>query len=217
MKVVEIFHSIDGEGIRAGELATFVRLAGCNLRCSYCDTAYAQENWQGATMGVEEICACVDSIGCKNVTLTGGEPLLWAEAKTLIWGLSMRGYSVNVETNGSFDITDLVTLPNVIVTMDYKCPSSGVENAMRLENLGKLREQDVLKFVVKASDFPTVERVLGSYDIKAHVYLSPIFGQVEPNAIVDFMKRNMKKKGFANARVQLQLHKFIWPVDMRGV
>lgn len=215
MNVVEIFLSIDGEGIRAGELATFVRLAGCNLRCSYCDTKYAQGMADGEEMSALAIIDRVKELGCKNVTLTGGEPLLNKDGFILAHALAEGGYSVNIETNGSIDIGDLLDEPNVIITMDYKCPSSGCEESMCLSNLEKLREQDVLKFVLEASDFDAVRAVIARYKINAQIYLSPVFGRIEPVQIVDFMKREFRAKN--NIRVQLQLHKFIWPPEMRGV
>lgn len=215
MNVVEVFLSIDGEGIRAGELATFIRLAGCNLRCSYCDTRYAQNINDGEEMSALAVIDRVKKIGCNNVTLTGGEPLFFKDGFILAHALAERGYSVNIETNGSIDISDLLDEPNVIITMDYKCPSSGCENKMLLSNLEKLREQDVLKFVVEESDFGAVRAVLEQYKIKAQIFLSPVFGKVEPSEIVDFMKMNFL--GRKNIRVQLQLHKFIWQPDARGV
>lgn len=215
MNVVEIFLSIDGEGIRAGELATFVRLAGCNLRCSYCDTKYAQGMADGEEMSALAIIDRVKELGCKNVTLTGGEPLLNKDGFILAHALAEGGYSVNIETNGSIDIGDLLEEPNVIITMDYKSPSSGCEKDMLLSNLEKLREQDVLKFVIEESDFDAVRAVIARYKINAQIYLSPVFGRIEPVQIVDFMKREFL--GRENIRVQLQLHKFIWKPEMRGV
>lgn len=215
MNVVEVFLSIDGEGIRAGKLATFIRLAGCNLRCSYCDTKYAQNMTDGEEMSVLAIIDRVKELGCKNVTLTGGEPLLNKNGFILAHALAERGYSVNIETNGSIDISDLLDEPNVIVTMDYKSPSSGCEKNMLLSNLEKLREQDVLKFVIEESDFDAVRAVLERHKIKAQIFLSPVFGKVEPSQIVDFMKREFL--GRENIRVQLQLHKFIWKPETRGV
>lgn len=215
MNVVEIFLSIDGEGVHVGELATFVRLAGCNLRCSYCDTKYAQNMADGEEMSALAIIDRVKELGCKNVTLTGGEPLLNKDGFILAHALAEGGYSVNIETNGSIDIGDLIDEPNVIITMDYKSPSSGCEKHMLLSNLEKLREQDVLKFVIEESDFDAVRAVLGRYKISAQVFLSPIFGKIDPVQIVDFMKREFLKR--ENIRVQLQLHKFIWPPEMRGV
>lgn len=218
MRVVEIFGSIDGEGLRTGELATFVRLSGCNLRCSYCDTTYSFRVCDSQEMSRADILKRVKDIGYKNVTLTGGEPLLRREAFTLVKELVEQGHQVNVETNGSINIKPLLDFENVIITMDYKTPSSGVEFAMRLENLEALREQDVLKFVVSEEDLPRVREVLKTYDINAWVYLSPVFGKIEPARLVDFQK-SLYDEGVSTdkVRVQIQLHKILWSPERRGV
>ena len=132
MIVNEIFISIDGEGKRAGQLTTFVRLAGCNLRCSYCDTKYCQEQ-KGGLLDVEAIIAACKIADVKNVTVTGGEPLIHEDIIPLLEGLADEGFYVNVETNGTVDIDGLVDrdeYPNIFFTVDYKCPSSGMENKM---------------------------------------------------------------------------------------
>ena len=138
MVVNEIFGSIDGEGIRAGELASFVRLAGCNLRCSYCDTQYALDKNAGTEMLVNEIIDELNKIGIKNVTLTGGEPLQHKDIDILIDELIKSNYKVNIETNGSINIEKYVG--KCLITMDYKCPSSKMENTMNLANIEKLGE-----------------------------------------------------------------------------
>lgn len=215
MKLAEIFNSIDGEGIRAGKLATFIRLAGCNLRCSYCDTPYALALSDGKEISVDDI---VRTIGENHyITITGGEPLIHPETKELVQKLASLGYEVNIETNGSIDITPFL-LHDVIITMDYKCPSSGWEPAMILSNLERLRKGDVLKFVVSKEDLPAVRMILRNYKIQAQIYLSPVFGAIEPVEIVEFM-RQLQTEGLDmdNARVQLQLHKYIWEPNKRGV
>lgn len=217
MRVVEIFNSIDGEGVRAGKLATFIRLAGCNLRCSYCDTAYAQEISQGQNLSIAEICAQVKTHGYKNITLTGGEPLLHEGVYDLVCELNKQGHQINIETNGSIDIEPYTQLPNTIVTMDYKCPSSGCEGKMCLSNLEKLGAFDVLKFVVAETDFHAVRKILNQYRIKANVFLSPVFGKVKPSQLVDFLKRLNDEHLADNVRIQLQMHKYIWNPQERGV
>ena len=134
MVVNEIFYSIDGEGLRTGELAVFIRLAGCNLNCSYCDTKYALKISNGNKMTIAEILEEVGKYNCKNVTLTGGEPLIHAHIKELIDELIKNGYKVNIETNGAVDISEY--LNKCLVTMDYKLPSSGMEKFMKLEKNG---------------------------------------------------------------------------------
>lgn len=216
MVVNEIFGSIDGEGIRAGELASFVRLAGCNLRCSYCDTQYALDKNAGTEMSVNEIIDELDKIGIKNVTLTGGEPLQHKDIDILIDELLKSNYKVNIETNGSINIEKYVG--KCLITMDYKCPSSNMENTMNLANIEKLGEEDVLKFVVEESDLKTVEEVLRKFKIKSFVYISPIYQKIELPKIVEFMKKcNSNGIDMTKVRMQIQLHKVIWDSDMRGV
>ena len=153
MKVLEIFHSIDGEGTRAGELATFVRFAGCNLACRYCDTAYSISPKPEAVteMSVNEI---FDKVEFPNVTLTGGEPMMQKGIEELAMTLAAGGHKVNIETNGTFGP---FTLPvwladKVFFTVDYKCGASGCEDKMRPEVFQALRCNDVIKCVVGSVD-----------------------------------------------------------------
>ena len=215
MKVVEIFKSIDGEGIRAGFPVTFIRLAGCNLRCEYCDTTYSYDVSKAKEMTIPEILASVSSLNCKRITLTGGEPLIHDSVEGLIRMLVRRGYEVNIETNGSVDITPYVnSLGNPIITMDYKCPCSGMEDKMLKSNVSRLRRTDVLKFVVgSAKDLLRCHEISCCNDIKSQIFISPVFGKIEPKEIVDYViSHNMN-----DCRVQLQLHKIIWDPELRGV
>ena len=211
MKVVEIFKSIDGEGIRVGYPVTFIRLAGCNLRCNYCDTKYSYENEKFTEMTPQEIYNRVYKLGGRRITLTGGEPLIHKDVEVLVDLLIDKGYEVNIETNGSVDIT-LFLDKHTIITMDYKCASSDMEDKMLLDNISKLRKQDVLKFVVSDdNDLDAVQRIY--QNTKATVYISPVFGRIEPKQIVEYMlEHNME-----NCRVQVQLHKIIWNPEERGV
>ena len=145
--VNEIFGSIDGEGVRTGYLTTFIRLNGCNLRCSYCDTGYALKV-QEPNMSLDEIMEKVHEIGFNRITLTGGEPLIHPNVKLLVENLAFGGYEVNIETNGAVALPEFTELPGVFVTMDWKCPSSGENKSMVKSNLAKLTMLDVLKFVV---------------------------------------------------------------------
>lgn len=204
--VNEIFDSIDGEGKKAGQLATFIRLCGCNLRCSYCDTAYAFN--EGQHMDIADIIA---QVSYPNVTLTGGEPLC-QDIHALLAGL--KGDSVNIETNGSMDIEPYFKYDHVWFTVDYKSLSSDMANRMLPENFEKLRPQDVLKFVV--GDEADLRQALGVYRLyrpKCAVYVGAVFGKIEPRRIVEFMKENR----LTDWHMQLQLHKFIWNPDDRGV
>lgn len=216
MYVNEIFYSIDGEGIRTGELAIFIRLAGCNLNCSYCDTKYALKATSGTKMTIEEILKELKKYNCRNITLTGGEPLIHCQVNNLIDELIKNNYKVNIETNGTVDITPY--LNKCLITMDYKLPSSNEEKKIKLENLEKLTENDVLKLVTKESDFKKIEEILSNYKIKSYIYLSPIYGSIEPEKIVEFMKYlNKIKINTEKMRVQVQLHKIIWNPEKRGV
>ena len=214
--VVEIFDSIDGEGITAGCLATFIRLAGCNIRCGYCDTSYALKKEDGKDMTLAEIVERVVKIGNKHVTLTGGEPLWCDRVKTLIEAIIAEGHRVNIETNGTLPIEPYTQLYGVIITMDYKTISSGMNGQMNLENLRRLRRFDVLKIVCQESDFEDIEQMLETYRPRCKIFLSPIYGKIEPVKLVDFAK-HLRNEGIYNVRVQVQLHKIIWNPNEKGV
>jgi 7-carboxy-7-deazaguanine synthase len=216
MNVIEIFDSIDGEGIFAGELATFIRLSGCNLRCRYCDTGYALQEGSGKEMTIPEIIVEVNKIGNKHITLTGGEPLIHKDVKTLIEGLISYGYQVNIETNGSVPIDDYLSR-HTIITLDYKTAGSGEESKMLLENWDKLRSCDVVKIVCYEDDLPSIEELLSKHKTKAQIFLSPVFGKIEPSELVEFSKDMRDYYGINDIRVQLQMHKYIWKPDERGV
>ncbi|MDD6268902.1 MAG: putative 7-carboxy-7-deazaguanine synthase QueE [Oscillospiraceae bacterium] len=219
-KVAEIFSSINGEGTRAGELAVFVRLAGCNLNCSYCDTMWANSADTPFTeMTAQEIKAALLETGIRNVTLTGGEPLIHENVYELLSVLSdEEDISLEIETNGSVSIEQFAGLENrPIFTLDYKLPSSGMENKMVLnENLPFIEKKDCIKFVAGSeTDLERAFEITEKYGLteKCHVYLSPVFGKLGPAFMVEFMKKNTLN----NVRLQLQLHKFIWDPSERGV
>lgn len=235
MKIVEIFYSIEGEGIRAGYPCIFIRTYGCSCRCSYCDTPYSYEGDNYMEMSVSDIVSEINKYNCKRVTLTGGEPLIQPDALSLITLLYNLGYDVNIETNGSVDIRNFIinkgiehahkASNEVTFTVDYKCPSSGQEDKMcsslfcNLKYLNSSTSRIVVKFVVGSKeDLDTMKRVFFQYLISPNgpiknIFVSPIFGKIEPKEIVEYLKDN----GLTNIRLQLQLHKFIWPIDQRGV
>lgn len=222
MKVVEIFKSIEGEGIRAGLPVTFIRLYGCNLRCEYCDTKYSyiEENTKEGihpyqTQTIVEILETVLSLGCKNITITGGEPLIHPGIESLIDSLLSLGCKVNIETNGTRAIPPKYEEEeDIIFTMDYKCPSSGMNGKMMAGVFKTLRRQDVLKFVVSdEKDLDKMVEVLETLKITSFIFVSPVFGAIEPAQIVDYLLRHH----LHNIRIQLQLHKIIWHPDQRGV
>lgn len=214
MKISEIFLSIEGEGIRVGLPCIFIRTHGCNMRCSYCDSDYACLGNDYKEMTIDEIIAETNELQCKRVTFTGGEPLLQKEARALVSKLVSEGYEVNIETNGSIDTSEYNELSNVIITMDYKSPSSNMEHMMSIENINKLSSQDVLKFVVGSiEDLDKAKDIISIMTSSPSIYLSPVFGKIEAKDIVEYMLSNHMN----NVHVQLQLHKFIWPPEMRGV
>lgn len=215
--VNEIFGSIDGEGIRTGELTTFIRLAGCNLRCSYCDTDYALSIKDGKEMTIDEILEKIKKIGYKNITLTGGEPLIHKNIDKLIDKLIENSYNLNIETNGAVDISPYIA-KKLILTVDYKTKSSGMIKYMQKKNIALLRDYDVFKIVCCKDDFEDIKELLKNNDIKSYVYLSPIFRKIEYYELVDFLKE-LHNEGIdtSKTRIQVQLHKIIWEPSKRGV
>ncbi len=216
--VVEHFISINGEGTRAGELALFVRFKGCGLNCSYCDTAWAKRSDAPAEMlSAEDIAGMAAKSGIKNVTLTGGEPLMQKDIAVLVRLLIQNGSRVEIETNGSIPIEELAMLDErPAFTMDYKLPSSGMEKYMCLENFRFLCCNDTVKFVSGSmEDLERAQEIIEKYSLckNCHVYISPVFGRIDPADIVEFMK----ERRLNHVRLQLQLHKFIWDPQKRGV
>lgn len=221
MKVVEIFKSIEGEGVRAGLPVTFIRLYGCNLRCEYCDTKYSYDeaNEENAhpycTMTIEQIIEAVMRFGCQTVTITGGEPLIHSGIEKLIDLLLMIGCEINIETNGTRPVPHKYkNEKRVIVTMDYKCPGSGMNDHMERYPFDTLRNWDVLKFVVSDErDLDKMVEALETLETTPSVFVSPVFGKIEPAQIVEYLLSHQ----LYDVRIQLQLHKFIWDPDQRGV
>lgn len=222
LKVNEIFVSIEGEGKRAGLPCIFVRFYGCNLNCSYCDTDYARKDDDYFVYSVSNLYEKIDSMGeFKHITLTGGEPLLQFGIDSLIDKLIENGYEVNVETNGSifpkhYEYNSL--RGNVFYTMDYKLPSSGMQSKMSLANMSGLCDRDVLKFVVgdKQDLYEALEVMerLKMPDIRTpQVYFSPVYGKIEASEIVRFLI----EQRLYDCKVQLQMHKYIWDPNTRGV
>lgn len=218
-KVAEIFTSINGEGMRAGELAVFIRLQGCNLRCGYCDTMWANE--AGAPckwMTTEEILQKVKSEEIRNITLTGGEPLDRPDIGELIENITSDPWlRLEIETNGSISLKPFTAFSNPpVFTLDYKLPGSGMEAAMDLENFKWLKRQDTVKFVVSdRKDLARAKEIIGKYELarRCHVILSPVFGSIDPEEMVDFMKEQKMN----DIKMQIQMHKVIWDPEQRGV
>lgn len=217
--IAETFSSINGEGTKAGQLAFFIRFTGCNLNCSYCDTGWANEkNAPFVPMTAEDILVSAKKSGIKNITVTGGEPLIQKEIIPLIRLLCENDLDVEIETNGAADISEAVKIfPNrPAITLDYKLPSSGMERSMLMDNYKYLGKNDTVKFVSGSiSDLERAAEIISGYKLteKCHVYLSPVFGKIVPEEIVKFMLEN----GLNGVNLQLQLHKYIWDPDKRGV
>lgn len=217
-KVAEKFVSINGEGRKAGQLAVFIRFQGCNLNCSYCDTLWANSvGCPAEEMTGEEILEYIRSTGIINVTLTGGEPLIQPDIYPLIELLCLNDFQVEIETNGSEDIFPYGSLGiRPSFTLDYKLPSSGMESFMNMKNYDFLTPEDTVKFVCgDAVDLEKALEVIHKYKLTENctVYLSPVFGKIQPSEMVDFMITH-KMNG---VNLQLQLHKLIWEPDKRGV
>ena len=247
MNVIEIFASIDGEGSRQGLLTTFLRLHDCNIRCSYCDTTYSYGIDSVFTeMTICEVADVIESLGNHRITITGGEPLLQEAAVVeLIDELTRRKalkiqtstssqsdlnpindvdkfgkrkipnisyYDFNIETNGT--IIPSFHRDNVWFTYDYKTPSSLAEESMNVDIFKVATERDLIKFVVGSpEDLDCMRRIISKYPTVAQIYVSPVWGQIEPASIIDYMKAY----NLQNIRFQLQIHKFVWDPDAKGV
>jgi 7-carboxy-7-deazaguanine synthase len=200
-------------------LATFIRFAGCNLNCGYCDTAWANDRKVAFDpMTAEEVYAYIKETHVTNVTLTGGEPLLQQDMGELLELLSQDPeLYVEIETNGSVLLSKFSDLENPpSFTMDYKLPSSGMERMMALENFDHLTEKDTVKFVSGSmADLEKARELINKYKLteKTSIFISPVFGDIELESIVDFMKDNQMN----GVNMQVQLHKIIWDPNERGV
>lgn len=232
--VVEKFVSVNGEGQRAGVPAAFIRFAGCNLCCSYCDTRWANEaGARTEELTVEDILAFVRDAQVACVTLTGGEPTLQPGLLSLVEALLYeggpqgQGLWIEIETNGSVDLAPFVLLRKRLemdskmrgilsLTVDYKLPTSGVEAAMLVSNYATLDEYDTVKFVCGSlGDLDRAREVCDAYSLSGcvAVFFSPVFGDIQPSTIVDYLLKY--KMNWAH--VQVQLHKVIWPNIEKGV
>lgn len=216
-RVVEKFVSINGEGQFAGILSIFLRFAFCNLRCDYCDTMYAnQESAIYEILSEEEIIAYVKEQGIKHITLTGGEPLIQENIHSLIQHLLSEGFIVEIETNGSILIEPFTKPLRPIFTLDYKLPASHMESHMKLENYNYITKDDIIKFVISdTKDLKKAHTIIEQFNLshKTNVYFSSVFTKIDPSEIVTYMiEHNLNA-----IRLQLQLHKFIWSPEQRGV
>ena len=208
----EIFYSVQGESTYAGRPCVFVRLTACDLRCSWCDTPYAF--YEGSKRPLDEILAEVDRFECPLVEVTGGEPLLQEDVYPLMQGLLDRGKTVLLETGGH---RSTERVPSSVVTIiDVKCPASGEADRMDWSNLDRLRPHDEVKFVINdRADYDYARAVIERYDLSRRasaIHLSPVHGVLNPRTLSEWVLADRLP-----ARVQLQLHKYIWDAQTRGV
>lgn len=211
LQIIETFKSVQGESTHAGKVCFFIRLSGCNLRCSYCDTAYA---WQGGGMrSVESLLDEAAAAGCSTVEVTGGEPLLQKETPLLVEKLLSRGKEVLIETNGSVDFSILP--PGCCRIVDCKLPASGMAQYNCYDAYSHLTQLDEVKFVVSdRQDFDFALDVIKKYELTAktpHLLFSPVWGRIAPETLAEWVVNSQLP-----IRMQIQMHKVIWG-DKKGV
>jgi len=213
LKINEIFYSIQGESTYAGRPCVFVRLSGCNLRCSYCDTQYAYD--AGEEMYIADVLDRMSEYNCRLVEITGGEPLLQEETPELVRHLLNNGYKVLLETNGSRDLS--IVDERCIKIMDIKCPSSGEKDSNDLENLKRLGDNDELKFVIAdRADYEYAKKILDlSRSLSPGspaVHFSPCFGKIDLKELAGWILKDA-----LDVRLHIQLHKYIWDPHEKGI
>jgi 7-carboxy-7-deazaguanine synthase len=212
LTVNEIFHSIQGESTHAGLPCVFVRLTACDLRCSWCDTPYAF--YEGRKMSLDDVIAAVERYGCPLVELTGGEPLLQKDVYPLMDRLVESGMTVLIETGGHVNLADVPAAVHKI--MDVKCPGSGEAHRMDWSNLDRLSSSDEVKFVIRdRADYEYARDVVLQHALDRKVgavLFSPVHGVLEPRALSEWVLADRLA-----VRVQLQVHKYIWDPQTRGV
>ena len=211
IKINEIYLSVQGESTHTGLPCVFIRLTGCNLRCSWCDTVYAFH--EGKNMSIDEILQKVANFGIHLVEITGGEPLVQDNVYTLMRRLIESGYKVMLETGGSISLERVPK--DVIKIMDLKCPGSGEQEKNNLDNLKLLVPHDEVKFVIlDKKDYEWSRDIIKRYKINetAHILISPVFDKLELKEIVKWILEDRLP-----VRLQTQLHKIIWNKDTIGV
>jgi len=211
LKINEIYYSIQGESSFMGIPCIFIRLTYCNLRCSYCDSEYTFH--EGKDMDIKSILKLIKQYPCNLVEVTGGEPLFQDNCIPLLKELVYKGYNVLLETSGSLSIK---SVPKEVVNIiDFKCPSSKMEKKNLWKNINYVKNNDQIKFVIgDRKDYEWTKKKILELDLnsKCEILLSPVYNQIEPKEIVDWILEDN-----LNVRFQLQLHKEIWPESERGV
>lgn len=211
LDINEIFFSIQGESSHIGQPCIFIRLSFCNLRCSWCDSEYTF--YEGKKMTLQNVIDTIQEYPCKLVEVTGGEPLAQEGAEPLMKALADAGYTVLLETSGSLDISRVD--PRVKIIMDFKCPASGMVARNRYKNVEVLKPRDEVKFVIQdRHDYEWAKEIISKYDLinKHSVLMSPVFGKIENVELAQFILDDG-----LDVRYQLQIHKYIWDPQARGV
>lgn len=213
MKINEIFYSIQGEGTQVGFPTVFLRLFACDLRCSWCDTMYAVEGRDFKDMEIEDVLAQIYKYKCKRLCITGGEPLIQAlEVEKLSHKLSEDGFFIVLETSGHKKPPDIFKNNNFLISMDCKCPSSGMHEKMNFSLFVELDCKDQLKFVIAdKKDYEYAKTVLKKYLINASIIFQPVFGEN-----IEWLAQDVLKDNLSNIRIIPQIHKVIWG-NIRGV
>ena len=212
LKINEIFYSLQGEGILIGLPMAFIRTTGCNLRCSWCDTSYAYE--EGQVIPINAILAEVREFGTDYVCITGGEPLIQVNLPQLVTRLLAAEYKITIETNGSQPIDRIPAYADkdLLISLDIKCPSSRMQKFMVFENLTRLQPKDQLKFVIAdPEDYEYAKNIIETYTPQAHQILMPV-GGLEARWLAERVIRDR-----LGTRVLIQLHKYLWGPNTRGV
>ena len=211
MRITEVFHSVQGESTFAGLPCVFVRLTGCPLRCTWCDTEYAFVG--GTDRSIDDLLDTVRSYRCRLVEVTGGEPLAQPDTATLLRRLCEEGFTVLLETSAAVDTA--IVHPSVRIILDVKCPGSGMTERTHWPNVERLRPQDEAKFVIQdRRDYEWAKNILDRFRLtdRCPILFSPVFGALDPQQLAEWLLADRLP-----IRLQLQLHKYIWAPDMRGV
>lgn len=203
MDVSEIFYSLQGEGILAGIPTIFIRTTGCNLRCAYCDTTYAYE--EGSNITIDKVLSEVNSFNCKNICITGGEPLLQQETISLIARLQEKKYNVCLETNGSLPVQGITNRHDLMISMDMKMPSSTMQHHNLFKNIHHLTDHDQLKCIIETKeDYLYAKQMLKQYQPCCPVIFQPVWGK-DAKELASWILQDRLA-----VRLGLQLHKIIW-------
>lgn len=212
LTINEIFYSVQGESTYVGRPCVFVRLTACDLRCSWCDTPYAF--YEGRKMSLDDVIGEAESYNCRLIEITGGEPLLQEDVYPLMDRLLASGYTVMLETGGHIDTSGVPAA--VVKVVDIKCPGSGEAEHNHWGNVDRLQPHDEVKFVIRdRADYEFARATLCRYRLDrkcAAVLFSPVHGVLDPKVLAEWVLQDRLP-----VRVQLQLHKYIWGPDVRGV